>query len=61
MEQPREVADEEHERVWERVAAVDVAKGSGVVATRVPDEDRPGRRKACVHTVPARAGAIIEQ
>jgi hypothetical protein len=28
MGQPREVADEEHERVWERVAAIDVAKGS---------------------------------
>jgi transposase len=60
MEQPREVADEEHERVWERVAAIDVAKGSGVVCTRVPDEDKPGRRKAHVHTVPARSGAIIE-
>ena len=60
VEQPREVHDEEHERVWERVAAVDVAKGSGVVCTRVPDEDRPGRRKTHVHTVPARAGAIIE-
>jgi transposase len=58
VEQPREVHDEEHERVWERVAAIDVAKGSGVVATRVPDEDRPGRRRTHVHTVPARAGAI---
>jgi transposase len=60
MEQPREVADEEHERVWERVAAIDVAKGSGVVCTRVPDEDRPGRRRSHVHTVPARSGAVIE-
>ena len=60
VEQPREVHDEEHERVWERVAAIDVAKGSGVVCTRVPDEDRPGRRKTHVHTVPARSGAVIE-
>ena len=60
MEQPREVPEEEHEQVWERVAAIDVAKGSGVVATRVPDEDRPGRRRTHVHTVPARAGAITE-
>jgi transposase len=60
MEQPREVADEEHERVWERVAAVDVAKGSGVVCTRVPDEDRPGRRRTHVWTVAARANAVIE-
>ena len=60
MEQPREVPEEEHEQVWERVAAIDVATGSGVVATRVPDEDRPGRRRTHVHTVPARAGAITE-
>jgi transposase len=60
MEEPQEVPEEEHERVWERVAAIDVAKGSGVVCTRVPDEDKPGRRRAHVHTVPARAGAIIE-
>jgi transposase len=60
VEEPREVQDEEHERVWERVAAIDVAKGSGVVCTRVPDEDRPGRRRTHVHTVPARTNAIIE-
>ena len=34
MEEPQEVpADEEHEQVWERVAAVDIAKASGVVCT----------------------------
>jgi transposase len=60
MEEPREVPDEEHEGVWERVAAVDVAKGSGVVCTRVPDEDRPGRRRTHVWTVAARSGAVIE-
>ena len=41
MEQPQEVEDEEHERVYRRVAAVDVAKASGVVCTRVPDEAGP--------------------
>jgi transposase len=60
VEEPREVQDEEHERVWERVAAIDVAKGSGVVCTRVPDEDRPGRRRTHTWTVPARVNAIIE-
>ncbi len=60
MEVPREVPDEEHERVWERVAAVDVAKGSGVVCTRVPDEGRPGRRRTCIWTVAARTAAVIE-
>jgi transposase len=49
VEEPQEVAaDEEHERVYERVAAIDIAKASGVVCTRVPDEDRPGRRKTHV-------------
>jgi transposase len=60
VEQPREVQDEEYERVWERVAAVDVAKGSGVVCTRVPDEDRPGRRRTHTWTVLARSAAVIE-
>ena len=60
MEQPQEVEDEEHERVWERVAAVDVAKASGVVCTRVPDEDRPGRRKMHVWSVKATLGAVTE-
>jgi transposase len=61
VEEPQEVpADEEHERVWERVAAVDIAKASGVVCTRVPDEDRPGRRKSHVWTVQAMPKAVIE-
>jgi transposase len=60
VEQPQQVEDEEHERVWERVAAVDVAKASGVVCTRVPDEDRPGRRKTHVWSVKATMGAVTE-
>jgi transposase len=61
MEEPQQVqADEEYERVWERVAAVDVAKASGVVCTRVPDEDRPGRRKTHVWTVTATVPAVTE-
>jgi transposase len=60
MEQPQEVEDEEHERTWERVAAVDVAKTFGVVCTRVPDDDRPGRRKMHVWSVPALTGAVTE-
>ena len=55
MEEPQEVQDEEYERVWERVAAVDVAKASGVVCTRVPDEARPGRRRTRVWTVTQRS------
>jgi transposase len=60
VEQPQEVEDEEYERVYQRVAAVDVAKASGVVCTRVPDEDRPGRRKMHVWTVTATMGAVTE-
>ncbi|HET9254116.1 MAG TPA: hypothetical protein VFO16_02795 [Pseudonocardiaceae bacterium] len=60
MEEPQEVQDEEYERVWERVAAVDVAKASGVVCTRVPDEARPGRRRTKVQTVAATVNAVTE-
>jgi len=60
VEEPQEVQDEEYERVWERVAAVDVAKASGVVCTRVPDEDRPGRRRTRVWTVTATVNAVTE-
>jgi len=60
VDQPQEVEDEEYERTWERVAAIDVAKASGVACTRVPDEDRPGRRKMHVWTVKATKRAIIE-
>lgn len=34
--EPQEIEDEEHEQILERVAAVDVAKASGVVCRRVP-------------------------
>jgi hypothetical protein len=60
VEEPQEVQDEEYEQVWERVAAVDVAKASGVVCTRVPDEDRPGRRRTRVWTVIATMNAVTE-
>jgi transposase len=60
VEEPQEVQDEEYERVWERVAAIDVAKASGVVCTRVPDEDRPGRRRTKVWTVTATLSAVTE-
>ncbi len=55
---PQVIDDEEHERVHERVAAVDVAKDSGMVCTRTPHPSRPGARQATVWTVKARMGAI---
>jgi transposase len=52
------IDDEEHERVHERVAAVDVAKDAGVVCTRTPHPSRPGARRSTVWTVKARMGAV---
>jgi transposase len=43
VRKPQVVPDEDHEVVYERVAAVDVAKASGVVCMRTPDASRPGR------------------
>jgi len=39
-----EIPDEEHEQVTGRVCAIDVAKESGKVCTRVPHETQPGGR-----------------
>ena len=58
MSRPQVIDDEEHERVHERVAAVDVAKDSGMVCTRTPHPSRPGARRSTVWTVTARMKAI---
>ena len=55
---PQVIDDEEHEQVYERVAAVDVAKDSGMVCTRMPHPSRPGARQSAVWTVKARMTAI---
>jgi transposase len=55
---PQVIDDEEHERVHERVAAVDVAKDTGMVCTRLPHPSRPGARQSTVWTVRARMAAI---
>ena len=55
---PQVIDDEQHERVYERVAAVDVAKDSGMVCTRTPHPSRPGARQSTVWTVKARMNAI---
>ncbi len=41
---PLVIEDEEHQRVFERVAAIDVARASGMVCVRLPDRD--GRPRA---------------
>src|SRR6266545_3488248 len=60
MREPQAIQDEAHEQVAERVAAVDVAKASGMVCTRVPHPSQPGRRLTKVWEVAATTGAIIE-
>jgi transposase len=58
--EPQEIEDEGHEQILERVAAVDVAKASGMVCVRVPREDQPGRRRTRVWQVEATSGAVLE-
>jgi transposase len=60
MREPQEIQDEGYEQVWERVAAVDVAKASGMVCTRVPHPCRPGKRITKVWEVDATTNAITE-
>ncbi len=50
----------EDEEIVARVAAIDVAKDSGMVFTRVPHPDRPRRRVTTVWSVPARTAAITD-
>ena len=58
MSRPQVIDDEDRERVHERVAAVDVAKDSGMVCTRIPHPSRPGTRRSTVWAVKARMGQI---
>jgi transposase len=58
VSRPQVIDDQEHERVHERVAAIDVAKDSGMVCTRLPHPSRPGARQSTVWAVTARMGAV---
>lgn len=60
MQQPVEIPDEEHEHLLERVAAIDVAKASGMVCTRLPHESAGKRRVTKVWEVAATSRAILE-
>jgi transposase len=60
MLEPQEIEDQEYEQVLERVAAIDVAKASGMVCTRVPHSSRPGKRRTMVREVAATTGAVLE-
>ena len=52
-------ADPGEEEILERVAAIDVAKDSGMVCVRVPHQTQPGKRDTSVWSVPARTNSII--
>ena len=60
MHQPIEVEVDEDEQIVERVAAVDVAKASGMVCTRVPHESVPGKRVTKVWQVGSTTRALVE-
>lgn len=54
-----EIDTEDDEQIVERVAAIDVAKASGMVCARVPHPSVPARRVTRVWEVPATTNAII--
>jgi transposase len=58
VSRPQVIDDAEHERVHDKVAAIDVAKDSGMVCTRTPHPSRPGARRSTIWTVQARRNAI---
>lgn len=60
MDQPVEVEVAEDVPIVARVAGIDVAKGSGMVCTRVPDDSSPNRRVTKLWKVAATAGALAE-
>jgi transposase len=54
--EPQVIEDDEHQRVFGRVAAVDVAKATGMVCVRLPRQD--GGRYSKVWEVTATMGAV---
>jgi transposase len=56
--QPQEIPDQEHEQLVSRVCAIDVAKASGKVCTRVPHATAPQRRVCTVWDVAATTNAV---
>ena len=53
---PQVIEDDEHQRVFDRVAAVDVAKATGMVCVRLPGKN--GSRHSKVWEVTATMGAV---
>jgi transposase len=60
MREPVEIHVEEHTPIMARVAAIDVAKASGTVCTRLPHDTIDGRRVTRVWEVDATTRALLE-
>lgn len=60
MDTDPQVEVDDDEQVVARVAAIDVAKATGMVCTRVPHASRPGRRITKTWNVAATTRSIIE-
>ena len=60
MPDHQQVEVDEHEEIVGRVAAIDVAKASGMVCTRVPHATKAGRRVTRVWQVPSTTNQILE-
>ena len=56
----QQVEVDEHEQLVERVAAIDVAKASGMVCTRMPHATKAGRRVTRVWQVGSTTNQILE-
>jgi transposase len=51
---------EQAQEIVERVAAIDIAKASGMICVRLPHEDKPGKRVQRVFNTLATSGAILD-
>jgi len=60
MQRPVEVDVDEGQPIVERVAAIDVAKATGMVCTRVPHDSVVGKRVTKLWEVKATAKALAE-
>ena len=60
MDHPQELEVDEDAEIVERVAAIDVAKATGMVCTRVPHASIPGKRVTKVWEVKATTKGITE-
>jgi transposase len=60
MREPEQIDVDDGEELVARVAAIDVAKASGMVCTRVPHPTRPGRRVTKVWDAAATTTSIMD-